>query len=344
MGMSNFSLADKRSIGVFPGGGTQGVISAYLAEDFETRSGLPFHENFDQIEGLSVGALNASLLWPLANTGKPLRTAAELKGIYLTQIDDAFRYKTLSLGGLLDNKYDITGLEKLITGIFGDLKLSDFADGLHIYVLDVSTKELRTLSSENAKTNPQNDFNMRDLLRTAVSAPYFFKPVEIRNMAGEPVLFIDGGLFSSDPSFKAYFDAKEALKPGIDISLTVFGTGHKNNEQVTTKDLQGGVGSLNNVLNVLFKSKAKTFDSMLKQALGDSYVRMDVDLSNTGIGIVADDIAQVVPHAERAVRENRDKIDWALENIHKARELPPNVIPFDFSTPEPPMNIAVNNL
>lgn len=340
--MSNSFVSDKRSIGVFPGGGTQGVISAFLAEEFESHSGLLFHENFDQIEGLSVGALNAACLWPLEKTGKPLCTATELKDIYVNRIDDAFEYKKLSLGGLLDSKYDITGLEKLIGEIFGDHKLSDFADGLHIYVLDVSTKELRTLRSEDAKKNPENDFYMRDLLRTAVSAPHFFEPVEIKNMAGTPAIFVDGGLFSSDPSFKAYFDAKNQLKPGTDIMMTVFATGHKNNEHVTKDDLNGGIGKLNNILNVVFKSKVHTFHEMLKQALGANYVRLDVDISNTEIGLIADHISEVIPHAQRATFENQDKISWALDNIHGDKSLPDNIIPFPpYGTSEPDIAVGM---
>ena len=336
MSTTNFS-PDKSSIAVFPGGGTQGMISAFLATEFENKSGRAFHENFTQVEGLSVGSLNASCLWPLRATGEPPMAAADLKDIYLTRISDAFDYNLLSLNGLLTNKYDVSGLEKLIDDIFGDRKLSDYADGLHIYV---ETKQLRTLKSEDAAKDPTEDFYMRDLLRSAVSAPFFFKPVAIKNIAGQDVKFVDAGLFSSDPSFKAYFDAQHTMGDNTNIIMTVFGTGHKNTEAVTLDDLDGGVGKIGHMLSVMFKSKANTFDDMLRKAMGEDYVRMDVDISNSGLDMIADDIEDVIPYAEKAVAENQENMLRSLNNIRRletrnenimptpAENMPENVIPF----------------
>lgn len=321
-----------RSIGVFPGGGTQGLISVALARAFEARSGLMFHENFDQVEGLSVGALNASALWPLRDTGMPVLSTAQLHNVYLTEIEDAFVPKKWSLGGLLDNKYDIANLEKLMQKTFGDLKLSDFEDGLHIHVVDLKTQAVRTLRSEDARLNPSEDFYMRDLLRAAVSAPYYFSPIEIKNIAGGAEKFVDGGLFSSDPSLLAFIKARtEGADPTL-TAITTFGTGNKNNENVSLSDLDGGLAKISNMLSVMFKSKANTMDELLRIELGPRYVRLDTDLSNSGINIVAHHISDVVPYAERAVIENQSNIMQALYNIEATTEagidISKNILPF----------------
>lgn len=309
------NMAPPLSIGVFPGGGTQGIISVYLADQFSDMSETPFHEKFDQVAGLSVGALNAATLWPLRSTREPLMDTNELKNFYETKLDGAFKENFWALKGLLDNKYDIEGLEGLIDGIFGDLKLSDFADGLHIYVVDVEHHNLRRLSSEEARSNPSEDFYMSDLLRAAVAAPFFFEPVEIKNMAGEDVKFVDGGLFSADPSYMEYFAAEIDLEDDSNIAVTTFGTGHTNSEDLDLNDLNGGALKGGNMLASVFKSKANTFDDMLRQKLGDRYTMLNTDISYSDLGIISTDINEVVPYAQKAADENVENTEHALNTI-----------------------------
>lgn len=307
------------SLGILPGGGTQGLISVYLAEEFESQTGADFHTQFDSIHTVSVGSINGGALWPLEETGAPLLTTEELKDFYLHGIDDAFKTNYWSLGGLIGHKYDISGLEDAIDEVFGDIKLSDYANGFNIYVVDLKTQGVKILSSDQAKLDPSQDFYMRDLTRTAIAAPYYFEPIEIKNLAGEIEHFVDGGVWANSPAFRAYFDAvSDGTKPE-NITMTVFGTGHTEQEPVKLEDIDGGASEIANTVKLMFNARGNSHNEMLRERLGQRYIVLDTDLSGSDIGIVADDIAKVVPYAQQAVRENMSYINIAANNILELR-------------------------
>jgi patatin-like phospholipase/acyl hydrolase len=311
------NLPNAMSLAVFPGGGTQGLISVYLAGSFERASERPFHESFDRIAGVSVGSINAAALWPLAKTGEPLMSTESLREFYETQLDGAFKKNWWSLGGLLDNQYDLSGFEKILKHHFGDLKLSDFADGLNIYVVDLETNQLRCLSSEMAKRDPTEDFRMTDLLRTAIAAPTYFDTVEIKNGAGETVHFIDAGVMAANPSFVEFFANEHMARA---LAITSFGTGNTNMLKLKSGDLNGGVADVGSgTLSTIFRATNVTYSTMIRNRLGDRFTELDVDLKDSGLGMISD-IEDVIPHAQRAVRENTHRIIEAVHQIDSMRE------------------------
>lgn len=311
------NLPTSMSLAVFPGGGTQGLISVYLAGSFERASERPFHESFDRIAGVSVGSINSSALWPLARTGQPLMSTASLREFYETQLDGAFKKNWWSLGGLLDNKYDLSKFEKILKSHYGDLKLSDFADGLNIYVVDLETNQLRCLSSEMAKRDPAEDFRMTDLLRAAIAAPTYFDTVEIKNMAGETVHFIDAGVMASNPSFVEFFANEHMAR---ELAITSFGTGNTNALKLKSGDLNGGVADVGSgTLSTIFRATNVTYSTMIRNRLGDRFTELDIDLKDSGLDLISD-IEDVIPHAQRAVRENTHRIIDAVHQIDAMRE------------------------
>lgn len=309
----------KRSIAVMPGGGSWGIVSAFTAREYERQSGQAFHENFDQIEAVSVGTLNAAVLWPLACTQKPLLEARDLKYFYMTRTDDLFQKNWWSLGGLLGHKYDLSNLEELMDNTFEDLKLSDYADGFHIYVVDMESQSLRKLTSEDAKIAPQNDYYIKDIIRTAISAPYYFEPIRIQNMAGETKEFVDAGVWASNPAFKAYFDARmDGVEPE-DMAITVFDTGTRATD-VEMKDIKGGLSDVGNLVQLIFNSSANTYEEMLEERLGDHYTMLTTDVSNTDLGMVSNNAQKLIPYAQKAISENSENITRAVSNAQRFKD------------------------
>lgn len=305
----------KVSVGVFPGGGKLGLISVLLAERFEEISGKAFHESFDRLHGTSVGAINAAMLWPLAKTGQPAHSPTTLKDGYYDEMDDLFAINHFSVGGLFGSKYKGGNIEGLLEKTFGDIKLSDFADGLYIHVVDFDTKEEISLSSTDAKTDPTKDFYIKDLLRAATAFPMGYDQVTIHDMEGNERRFTDGGVFAPDPSFVVYQRTKADV-PRENIVLTSFGTG-KEDHDLTLEDLNGGaVLSGLSTLKAVFMAAAKTNETLLRNAMGDRYTTLDHDITGTDLDMVSD-MKDIRPVAEEAADANEEEIRKALTEIHK---------------------------
>lgn len=308
-----------RSIAVMPGGGSWGLLSAFTAREYERKSGKPFHENFDQIEAVSVGTLNAAVLWPLECTERPLLFARDLKYFYMTRTDDLFPKNWRSLNGLVGHKYDLSDLEELMDRTFEGLKLSDYSDGFHIYVVDMETQSPRKLTSEEAKLDPANDYYIKDLIRTAISAPYYFKPIRIENMAGESKEFVDAGLWASNPAFKAYFDARADGVEPENMAITVFDTGMRATD-VRMNDIKGGISDIDNIVQLMFNTSANTYEEMLTERLGPNYTVITTDVTESGIGMISNRPEKLIPYAQKALSENKEAIDRAIENAAKYKD------------------------
>ncbi|MBI1300574.1 MAG: hypothetical protein GC137_02850 [Alphaproteobacteria bacterium] len=314
----------KVSIGVFQGGGKLGLISVILAERFEQLSGKPFHESFDRLHGTSVGAINAALFWPLVETGQPVRTPTEAREGYVEEMDSLFPVNWLSsAGGLFGSKYSAEKMEQLFNEKFGDLKLSDFEDGLYIHVVDFDTKEEISLNSKAAKTDPTKDFYMRDLLRAAIAFPLGFDQTTIRDIAGNERHFTDGGVYAPDPSFVVYHRTSAEV-PSQNIVLTSFGTG-KQDQDLKLTDLNDGVISSGKAaLKAVFLAASQTNETLLRNAMGNRYNLLDYDITGTDIDMESD-MKHILPVAQRAADANEVNIERALAEIAKLDLVPENI-------------------
>ncbi len=293
------------TIFTFTGGGSLGLISAYMAEEFEEETGKRLYEHADRLAGTSVGALHAATQWPLENTGKPLFEKGQLREFYENELHGTLFPKRLtSVFGLFGPRYKLDRIESAVDKIFGDLKLSDFKDGLHIHVVDRETGRPRIFKSEDAKQDPSENFMMRDLLRAAIAAPLVFKQVAIKNMAGETMHITDAGKFTNDPSFWAYDDAiKEGYDPQ-ELSITTFSTGH--NEKTRMADPNSGLyGSGISEARKHFEVVANGLHDVLYHRLGADFVFIGYPLPEGEISMTSD-VEDIKPFAEQAAKNNPD--------------------------------------
>ncbi len=318
---TNGTNPDTVSVATFSGGGTLGLITAHIIDAFTTRSGKPFHESFDQVHGVSVGALNAAAIWPIDKDCTALFTPDGLKDIYYESMDDVFaKGNWKSLWGMLGSKFDEDEIERLLKEKFGNTKLSDYKDGLNIHVFDLETQEEVAFSSEEAKQDPKKDFYMRDLLRAATAAPTYFKQEPIKNIAGQEKQFTDAGVYASNPSFVTYMRLEDEDVDPRNIAMTNFGTGRELCEEITTDDLNDGVlGSGTETVGTIFQGAANTHDRILEGRLGSRYTVLDVDITGRDIDMTSK-MEDIAPYAQQAEKVNKDEIAKALDEVEKLRD------------------------
>ena len=347
--MTTIAAVQRDSKAVLTGGGIFGAVQAALMAAFEQASGLPFFKSFPGgVFCTSVGAINGASVWPLRETGKPVVGTSKLNGVYLNRIADAFRKRWLGLGGVLGKyKYDTSNFEDLLEETFGDIRLSEFDDGLNIIVYDLANNKIRVLSSQKATQDKTEDFYIRDVLRAAMNAPYFFEMIPITNMAGEECDFADAGIVNKD-----FTDgACEAAEDKENLVLTTFATGHRRGISYTVKDLGRGIRSLSKLATIQIDHSANRADRKTRNALDDpQYTRLDVDIGDSDVDMVSRKIEKVTPYAEKAVRENalNGVFARAVHNIHGPNwklgniDLPPEPRQVEIKLPRIPLKFSLS--
>ena len=110
------------------GGGIRGIIPAMVLADIERRTGRRISELFDFVTGTSTGGLLALALTLPGQEGQPRCTAYDLVRLYESEGEQVFSrtlwHKVRALGNLVDGKYPIAGIEKVLATYFGEALLS----------------------------------------------------------------------------------------------------------------------------------------------------------------------------------------------------------------------------
>lgn len=98
----------------FQAGGANGLYSAKIVGEVSNATGVPLHSSASSFYGVSVGALNATALWPLRETGQPLFTPNSLVDFYRDNMAAIFEPRGLSFGGALRNIYNSDNLREVL--------------------------------------------------------------------------------------------------------------------------------------------------------------------------------------------------------------------------------------
>lgn len=301
MPMNTEFLAEKSNpaIASFQSGGAMGYISAFLVDHLTQETNQPFHETFERSYGTSAGAINASALWPLRETGEPLFSPQSLRKFYLDYTDDIFEKRWWAAGGALANISDIENLERILESQLGDLMLSDFADGLGITVLDADTKEVRVITSDEAAINPDMDFKMVDLVRAAANAPFYFDQKSIMSAAGNPHQFTDAGLVCPDQSVTVYGHLQDTYSPEEIPFFVSIGSGVSDD----TYDIESwsGVSQMRSVLGLQFEAAANMAEDQMVRLMGPKFLELNVETGGLTMDSSIEDI-------HRFTIENKDNL------------------------------------
>jgi patatin-like phospholipase/acyl hydrolase len=204
------------------GGGIRGIIPCMILEEIEKRTGKPIAESFDLMAGTSTGGMLSAAL-NIVEDGKIKKSANSLLGLYKGKKGKRIFKKTLP-GGLnkalllFGSQFGEKPINSVLDEEFGQAKLSECYTNILITSYNTEDKKPFYFQSRLAKSDPKEDFLLKDVARATSAAPTYFPPTALDfsgrlegTRVGEMGL-VDGGVFANNPSVLAYVEAIEMFK------------------------------------------------------------------------------------------------------------------------------------
>lgn len=262
------------------GGGIRGLIPALILAELETKTKKPVAECFDLIAGTSTGGILALGLTKNNGAGKPKYSAKNLADIYESRGDEIFSRsvfkRLISGGGLTDEKYSHTGLEKILDDYFEEDLLGTALTKVFITSYDIQNRTPLFLKSWRKE---YRTVKMKHAARATSAAPTYYEPALVP-VEGASRALVDGGIFVNSPSVSAYAEAKRLFPDETDFLMLSLGTGEMV-RPIAYKDAKdwGKVGWLVPLLDCMFDGMSDACDYQMQMILGDNYFRMQTTLS-----------------------------------------------------------------
>ena len=289
------------------GGGIRGLIPALVLAEIEQRTGRRIADLFDLVAGTSTGGVLACALTRPGADGRPLYTAEDLTDLYVTEGPKIFHHSLLhtieSAAGVLDERYENTGLVTALDRYLGDAMLAQTLVPIFVTAYDIENRRAFFF-----RTGGEWDYRLADVALATASAPTYFEPANVAGFA-----LIDGGVFAANPSLCAYIDL---VKAGTAPDLTVLcslGTG----DQIHRFDYADarGWGLLewaHPLLDVMLSSQSETVGFGMEHLLGERYVRFTRRLTIARDAMddaSADNLADLRAEAEQLIEDESKRID-----------------------------------
>jgi NTE family protein len=195
---------------VFEGGGVKGIGLVGAVSEVEKAGYV-----LENLAGTSAGAIVASLL-AVGYSSAELKK--ELEQLNYNDFKDeglldklGFFGKSLSIGfeyGIYEGEFFENWLEGLLAAkgktTFGQIK-TKYKEDKYKYkfqaiAADITDRRLLILPNDFRLfgINP-DEFSISRAVRMSMSIPFFFEPVELRDISGRKHLIVDGGLLSNYP-------------------------------------------------------------------------------------------------------------------------------------------------
>jgi patatin-like phospholipase/acyl hydrolase len=255
---SDLDNRDEKPISILSihGGGGRGIIPATILEHIE--DGLLYQlgeqpylaEYFDIMAGTSTGGIiTLGLNVPNPYDGElrhPLHTAKHIAQMYQEKKGD----KSIFPGNtFFDERFlnyvqpkhnPATFQEKLESNLM-QYKLSETISNVVIPAYSMRQALPFVFTTFDARKTNKKNFFMKDVAYATGTAPTFFPPKDLINVANESMGdFMDGGLFANDPTYIALEKAFEAYPKARSFFILSLGTGeatrkrnNHNNHQTT---------------------------------------------------------------------------------------------------------------
>jgi predicted acylesterase/phospholipase RssA len=255
------------------GGGIRGILPTMLLAELERRTGKPIAELFDFIAGTSTGALVALGLTVPDEDGKPRYTARQVVHLY-----EAFGPKVFSrsvwhqiraVGNLADGKYPSTGLEDMLSELFGEARLSDALIDVLVPSYEIERRTPFFFKSWRAREREGYDFGMAQVVRAATAAPTYFEPAHIPVDDGvDYFALIDGAVVAFNPGLCAYVEAQGLYTEAKDFLVVSLGTGQLT-RRFAYEDVKdwGAARWAQPIFTVMCDASASAVDHQLEQIL-----------------------------------------------------------------------------
>jgi predicted acylesterase/phospholipase RssA len=291
-------VAERVKILSIDGGGIRGIIPALVLAEIERRTGRPAAATFDLIAGTSTGGL---LACALAKPGA--QSAEELVALYETEGPRIFSrsvFQRIRSGeGLLDEKYDASALEEVLSRYLDDARLRDTTTDIIVTAYDTERRRPEFFKSTRAREDAARDVPLREVARATAAAPTYFQPALV---SGRPL--IDGGVFAVNPGMCALAEVRRDT-PGAEVVLISLGTGQLTRPfpYDEVKDW-GLVEWARPLIDVVFDGASDVVDYQLTQLLGlERFFRFQTELTNA-----SDDLDDASEDNLRALRLTGERL------------------------------------
>ena len=239
------------------GGGVRGLIPCiflnHLRKELDSYGNTtPFYNLFDVISGTSTGSLISLMLIKPPRNFTDYERLELLLDLYENGTKEIFP-KTTSICGtirhLLRPKYSGKPLKKILRQNFRDLTLRDSLSNLIIPTYDmISMRPFLFKQRTDIKDNFDNFF-LKDVGLSSSAAPTYLPPANIKSLTGKQYCFVDGGIFSNNPSLCAYTFAKKLYPKAKKFIIVSLGTGEYVRTYQCNKVKKWGVYGWMNPLN-----------------------------------------------------------------------------------------------
>jgi predicted acylesterase/phospholipase RssA len=169
-----------------------------------------------------------------------------------------------SVGGLIDERYDASGLVQSLRRHLGATRLAQATTELLITTYDLEARQALVLTRDD-------DMTMVDAAHASSAAPTYFEPVR----AGARTL-VDGGVFAINPSMLAYAET------GGDLDvLASLGTGeHTRPLRFAEVKDRGQLEWARPIIDVVFDGSADAVDRELAGLVDGRYIRLQSRLDD----------------------------------------------------------------
>lgn len=280
------------------GGGIRGVIPGQilviLEEKLKNKTGnqdARIADYFDLIAGTSTGGiLTCAYLTPDKDKpGRPKFTATEVVDLYLKNGGDIFNislgHKLRTMGGILDEKYPESGLEKALMKYFEDTKLSELLKPCLITSYDIKRRQGHFFTQHDAARKKGWDFLVREVARATSAAPTYFQCSDVKSVSEVSYPLIDGGVFVNNPSLCAFAEVYNEYKTAPNqMAILSLGTGYSRKEYDYDKAKDWGmVQWVKPLIDIMMSGVSDVVDYQLRQmfeAVGVSgqYLRINTEM------------------------------------------------------------------
>ena len=291
------------------GGGIRGLIPALLLAEIERRTQRRAADLFDLIAGTSTGGILACALARPGADGSPRFSAEELTELYVSEGPKIFSRSAAkvigSLGGILDERYESSGLRTALDHYLGDAMLSDALVPIMLTAYDIEGRCAFFFRSQRATGDPRYDFRMADAAHATSAAPTYFEPHRVTDAQGDRTYpLVDGGVYASNPAMCAYVDVVDAGGTDAITLLASLGTGEAIRPiEYSRARSWGQLGWARPAIDIMLSGAAETVGYQLDHLLRDRYLRFQIRLE-----IARDDMDDASPRNLRDLAAEADRL------------------------------------
>ena len=297
-------MAAKFRILSLDGGGLRGIIPVMVLKGIERRSGKRITDLFDMVAGTSTGGLIACGITVSDNGISPKYALEEIEKIYVENGKDIFPKKSAfntfvsKITSLKNPKYSAKGLQKVLTDLMGDKRISDCAKPILITTYDLFNNEALIFKYRQAISHPDSNALLKDICRATSAAPTYLPAYDFV-YRDKKRLCVDGGLYMNNPSMGALIEMVKYHREApynlpelklADIAILSLGTGHYTSK-IAQKKVEGW-GLLDwapNITDVMMQAINQTINYQAEELThAENFLRINPIIDNLDYSDMAD--------------------------------------------------------